>query len=222
MQKNKKCFVSVSTEPLKSLQDFLNYDKELFQVADFIHCDVMDGKFVNRNLLEFDLLKEYAQKALLGLDIHLMSEIDEEYVKKFLSLKPKMLTVHFEALENKQNLINILKLIRENGAKAGVSLKPQTQAEALEDVLNYIDLILIMSVEIGYGGQVFIESTYEKIEKTKHLIKLYNKKILISVDGGVNGDNAKKLASHGADILVSGSFVFKAKDRKKAVFALKG
>lgn len=212
-----KKMISVSTEPAKDFVDLISYDKQMFGIADFIHCDVMKKPFVNRNLFDFSILNQFASNAKLPLDIHLMTEnLNDEYIK-YLNLKPKFLTVHYEAFENKEQLINLLKLIRKNNVLAGLSIKPETEIEQIEDLFPFFDLLLIMSVEIGKSGQKLLEKTYDKIKKAHEIITKNELSVLIEVDGGVNEENANKLYLSGANILVSGHFVYNSKDKINAV-----
>lgn len=212
-----KKMVSLSTEPTKNLFDLLSYDKQMFSVADFVHCDVMKKPFVNRNLFDFEILKEFSKKAKLPLDIHLMTDNLQNEYTKYLELKPKFLTVHYEAFNNKKDLIDVLNLIRKNNVLAGLSIKPNTKIEEINDLFTHFDLLLIMSVEIGKSGQKFLENTYNKIEQAHKIITENKHNILLEVDGGINEENAEKLYSLGADILVSGHFVYDANDKIKAV-----
>jgi len=215
-----KKMVSLSTEPTKDLKDLVNYDKQMFDVADFIHCDVMKKPFVNRNLLDFTILKEYSLQAKLPLDIHLMTQdLNNEYIK-YLELKPKILTVHYEAFDSNEKLKNVLNIIRKNGVMAGLSIKPDTEIEKIKDLFEFFDLLLIMSVEIGKSGQNFLKKTFDKIKLANKIITQNKHNILIEIDGGINEQNAKQLYDIGANILVSGNFVYNAKDKINAVKVL--
>lgn len=216
-----KKMISLSTEPCKDINDLILYDTLMQNTADFIHCDVMKKPFVSRNLLDFAMLQRFSYNAKLPLDIHLMTENLHDNYKKYLDLKPKILTVHFEAFEDKTQLKNVLSLIKKQGVLAGLSIKTETPVKQIEEYLSYIDLLLIMSVVIGKSGQDFNENSYEKIAGAKEIITKNNLNVLIEVDGGINVENAEKIYDSGADILVSGNYVYNSKDRIKAVTLLK-
>lgn len=219
MEKNK--LVSISSEPAGELKSLLAYDRKMAPVTDFVHCDIMDGKFVGRTLFDFEMLSEYSKKAKNKLDMHLMCENQKEKYADYIALKPAILTIHYEAFENKKELVKTLKSFKKEGIKAGLSVLLKTDIEEVLPVLKHVDVLLIMSVEIGKSGQAFNESAYNKISKAKAFIGLNNLKTLIEVDGGVNDKNCEKLKKSGASILVSGSFVYENKNQKEAVKILK-
>lgn len=216
-----KKMISLSTEPVKNLQELIDYDKQMFGFADFIHCDIMKKPFVSRDLFDFAILEEFVAKAKLPLDIHLMTENLNGDYQKYLRLKPKFLTVHYEVFDNKEELINLLELIRKNNVLAGLSIKPSTGVEEIENLFLHFDLLLIMSVEIGHSGQKLFEATYKKIRQAREIIAKNNLNVLIEVDGGVNKENARELFLAGANILVSGHFVHSSPDRVSAIKMLK-
>ena len=216
-----KKLISISSEPAKTLSDIVQYETLMRGSADFFHCDVMKQPFVNRDLFDFSVLKEFSKTAKIPLDIHLMTENLKEKYEEFFQLQPHFLTVHFEAFENKDELKDLLQSIRKNNIKAGLSIKMETPISKVQEFFPFIDLLLIMSVEIGKSGQKFNEKTYDKIKEAKQLFAKTNHKILIEVDGGVNEENASKLFDCGADILVSGSFVYHAENKVEAVKQLK-
>ena len=193
--------------------DFSRLGSELEKVnnshADWIHCDVMDGVFVPNISFGIPIIESIRTVAEKPLDVHLMIVEPERYIDRFCSLGIDILTVHQEACSN---LSLALQQIRRNGVKAGVSLRPQTPPEALADAIADIDIILIMSVNPGFGGQDFMESTYKKVSDTKEMILKSNSGALIQVDGGVNLQNARKLYDSGVDILITGTTVFKSDD----------
>ena len=216
----KQKMISVSTESY-TMEQLLQVDKELFGFADFMHCDVMDGVFVERELFALKDLQHYAQNAKMPLDIHLMTEnLSQEY-KKYIALKPKILTVHYEAFQYEMELVLLLNYFKNHGIKAGVSIKPETSIEKIKKILPIADVILVMSVEIGYGGQPFMQSALEKVKLLKKLKQENNHRYLIEVDGGINDTNAKEIFDAGADILVSGSYISKQADKASAVLQLK-
>ncbi len=177
--------------------------------ADFIHLDIMDGVFVPNITFGFAVIKQIKKIAKKPLDVHLMIIKPERYFKEFKESGADILTVHYEACVHLHRAVEEIKAL---GMKAGVSLNPHTSVNLLNNVISITDLVLIMSVNPGFGGQKFINETYEKIEETKKLIKLKNNSCFIEIDGGVDLTNAKKLYQSGADILVAGNAVFSAKN----------
>ena len=182
--------------------------------ADWLHLDIMDGVFVPNITFGFSIIKQIKKIVKKPLDVHLMIAEPERYIKKFKDAGADILTIHYEA---SIHLHRTLEEIRAFGIKAGVAINPHTNIELLKNVISISDLILIMSVNPGFGGQKFINETYEKIEETKKLINLKNKSCLIEVDGGVDISNAGKLYKSGADILVAGNAVFSAKNPSEMI-----
>jgi len=186
--------------------------------ADWLHIDIMDGRFVPNISFGFpvmEAIKSYAQKPL---DVHLMIVEPELYIERFRAAGAENLTVHIEGCHH---LHRVVQQIHATGAKAGVAINPHTSVSLLEDVIADVDLVLLMSVNPGFGGQKFIENTYRKIEAMKNLIISRNSKALIEIDGGVNQENAPLLLDRGADVLVAGSFVFSSPDPLQTIAALK-
>ena len=186
--------------------------------ADWIHCDIMDGVFVPNISFGFPVLeyvKKYAEKPL---DIHLMIVNPENYLKRYKEVGADILTVHFEACIHLHRIIEEIKSL---GMKAGISLNPHTPVTLLKDILKYIDLALIMSVNPGYGGQKFIEHSYEKISELREMCNGAKLDTLIEVDGGVDLTNAAKLYDAGVNILVTGTTIFQADNPKKMISDLK-
>ena len=202
--------------------DFANLQRDIEMVndseADWFHIDIMDGVFVPNISFGMPVLKAIGKHATKPLDVHLMIVDPDRYIEAFAKLNSAILTVHYEACPH---LHRTLQAIKAAGMKAGVSLNPHTSVHALEDVIQEIDLVLIMSVNPGFGGQSFIENTYKKIQQLKALIDRKGANTLIEVDGGVNDKNAKQLADCGADVLVAGSFVFKSINPKQTIQNLK-
>ena len=182
--------------------------------ADWFHLDIMDGVFVPNITFGtpiLDVFKKYSEK---HLDMHLMIVNPENYVEKFASLGANTITVHYEACNN---LKDTIKLIKKLNVKAGVAINPDTDVSLLKEYIDQIDLVCLMSVFPGFSGQKFINETYEKLKSLKTIISNSNANTIIQIDGGVSLDNAKKLVSIGADILVAGSFVFKSESPKKTI-----
>lgn len=202
--------------------DFANLQQEIEMVnqsdADWFHLDIMDGVFVPNISFGMPVIEAIAKHAKKPLDTHLMIVDPDRYIQTFGDLGVDHLTVHYEACPH---LHRTLQAIKAEGMKAGVAINPHTSVNLLEDTIQDIDIVLVMSVNPGFGGQSFIENTYQKVADLKELINRKNAKTLIEIDGGVNAENAKKLVDHGADVLVAGSFVFKSEDPTATIKELK-
>lgn len=186
--------------------------------ADYFHIDVMDGHFVPNISFGMPVMAAIKPLAKKPFDVHLMIEKPERYISEFKTAGADILTVHWEACTH---LHRNIQAIKKEGMKAGVALNPHTPVELLADVIRDIDLVCVMSVNPGFGGQSFIENTYAKVRKLKTIIEKSNSQALIEIDGGVTSANAKQLLDLGADVLVAGSFVFKSDDPKTTIGALK-
>lgn len=187
--------------------------------ADLIHCDVMDGVFVPNITFGIKMIKDIKKHSNIPLDVHLMIVEPHKYVKEFAAAGADIITVHCEACG--ERLKQTCEEIKQTGTKCGVAVNPDTPLSAVENVLSCCDMLLIMSVFPGFGGQKFIEDTYKKLRDARKLIEERGLNIVVQVDGGVNADNCSKIFSAGADIAVAGSAVFNASDRAEAISALK-
>ena len=202
--------------------DFGNLQRDVEMLnnsqADWLHVDVMDGRFVTNISFGFPVMKTIQQHTRKFVDVHLMIVEPEKYVEEFISMGADLVSVHYEACTHLHRTIS---LIQDKGAKAGVVLNPATPVLMLEDIIADVDLVLLMSVNPGFGGQKFIENTYKKIAETKDLILSNNSTALIEVDGGVNLENAAKLFEAGADVLVAGNAVFSSESPERTIELLK-
>lgn len=202
--------------------DFTNLKDDIEMVnkseADWFHLDIMDGVFVPNISYGLPVVEQINKIAKKPLDVHLMIIDPDRYVEAFKKAGADYLTVHYEACTH---LHRTVQNIKQHGMKAGVSLNPHTPVSVLEDIIADIDLVLLMSVNPGFGGQSFIENTYSKVEKISKLIKEKNASTLIEIDGGVNLETGKKLVEAGADALVAGSFVFGANKPNETISKLK-
>ena len=216
----KKVFVAASILSA----DFRKLNEEIIPLkeegVDYLHFDVMDGHFVNNISFGSYVLNCIKDSTSLIKDVHLMITDPNKYYLDFVKAGADLITFHYEAVK-KEEIVPLINKIKESNVKVGLSIKPNTKVEDIKEYLPYLDLVLVMSVEPGFGGQKFIPNSLNKIELLNRLRNEFNYSYLIEVDGGINCETASDVIKSGADILVSGSYIFKSKNRKESINKLK-
>ena len=187
--------------------------------ADMVHCDVMDGVFVNNITFGIKMVEDIRARTKLPLDCHLMIVNPEKYVERFAQAGADIITVHYEAC--KDNLKEVLELIKKSGVQCGAVINPDTPLDAIKDVISMCDMVLLMSVFPGFGGQKFIPEVLDKVRALRKIIDESGKEIDLQIDGGVTAENVAEIKAAGANVIVAGSAVFKAKDRAEMIAKLK-
>ncbi len=213
--------IAVSTDPIDDLQNIIEYAKHMQGVAEFLHCDIMKEDFVEKETYDHNIVKTINRHSAIMLDVHLMADEPSNEIEKYIKAGANILTVHYEAFEDKETLVSVLEYVKSKGVLAGISLKPSTPFKEIRTYAFNADVVLVMGVEPGASGQPILEETYEKVAEIDKFRRDNNLRFKIEFDGGVNDKTAGKLIQLGVDILVSGSYVYNSSNRPKAVETLK-
>lgn len=218
----KEVMISVSTLPVSDYQGIVEYAKSLQGITDFLHCDVMDGKFVPATTYNQTVVYSINQNCLTMLDVHLMVDEPASHIDGYIEAGANIITLHYEAFKNKEELHAMLQYIREKNVLAGLAVNPETDINDIKLYFYEVDLVLVMGVAPGAYGQKLLPGIVEKIKDIASYRDANDMKFKIEIDGGVTLENASSLVDAGVDILVSGNYVFKAQERDKAIAALRG
>lgn len=211
----------LSVEKENAMQTFYNLE---VAHTDYFHIDVMDGKFVEKDTTQtmLEYTTEIKQISTIPLDIHFMVENVREQIEEYLPFEPNIITFHYEAVKDKQEINDIIKMLKENNVKVGIAIKPDTKVEEIYEFLPYIHMVLVMTVEPGKGGQKLMPETMTKIESVKHKIQEEGLEVVVQADGGIGAQNIRQLEEKGLDIAVAGSSIISAKNYKETIQELKG
>ncbi len=218
----KRVDIAVSTDPIGDYQDIVEYAKHMQGIAEFLHCDVMNENFVKKNTYDYNLVSNINRNSIIMLDVHLMVSEPLVDVPKYIEAGANIVTVHYEAFENKEDLVNVLKYIQDNHTLAGLAINPKTPFKDVRAYVFNADVVLVMGVEPGASGQETLPETLDKVKEVYDFRQANNLHFKIEFDGGVNAENAKLLRENGVDILVSGSYVYNSKNKAEAVEILRG
>lgn len=213
--------ISVSTEPVKELDKLIEYIEKVKGVADYIHFDIMDGEFVEQKTYSSKDVKVVKSCTNIPLDVHLMVKEPYKQIKRYIDAGANILTIHYEAFEDKSKLEKALKLIKDSKALVGISICPDTSVDMISSYLPMVDLVLVMSVIPGKSGQKYLTSTNKKIKQLYEIRKKENYNFFIQLDGGINVEVVQKLTKKHYDILVSGSYIYNSDDKELAVKLIK-
>lgn len=217
----KNIYVSVSLDPIKEYSKIIEYAKKIQGYADLLHCDIMDGKFVERKTFDENLVNNINQNCLTMIDVHLMCDEPLKMIDQYIKAGANIITVHYEAFENKNDIVEAFAKIKKANALAGISLKPSTPLKDIKMFLHDVDIVLVMSVEPGLSGQKFIPEALDKIKELDNIRKNNDFNYKIEVDGGIDKETSKDCIKAGVDILVSGSYIFNSKNQIEAINILK-
>ena len=218
----KNVAICASTDPVPSMEELLIYAKSLSRMVDFMHCDIMDGQFVQRKTHNETMVERLNTNCLSMLDVHLMVSEPADKIDGYIKAGANILTVHYEAFADKEQLAKVLKLIKKRDVLCGLSFRPSTPFKDIKMFCYDIDVLLVMSVEPGASGQKFMPETISRIKAIDEFRTANDLNFKIEVDGGINDENAQAIINAGADMLVSGNYLFKAHDREKAIRVLRG
>lgn len=213
--------ISASTDPISDFQNIIDYAKKMQGKAEFLHCDIMNENFVQKNTYDYNVFSNINRNSLIMLDVHLMVNEPAGDIEKYIDGGANIVTVHYEAFADKEELAKTISRIKEKHALAGLAIKPKTPFKDIRSFAFNCDVILVMGVEPGKSGQELIEDMYDKVREIDQFRRDNNLNFKIEFDGGVKPENAQKLIDCGVDILVSGSYLYNSKDKLLAIKALK-